>query len=139
MSWLLCALVEISMRWMGHLVAHHFLLKQLLKFALKWLLYIQIIRVVLKDGKLCFEKLTLVYMIIVSILVKEKTVSNLRKNVFSCFTYTFLKAMIKHRLLVSQRLICSPLSSSCGLSAPYLGFVFRLRALKPANMAVRVS
>ena len=35
--------------------------------------------------------------------------------------------------------VCSPLSSSFGLSAPYLGFVFRLRALKPAIMAVRVS
>ena len=34
---------------------------------------------------------------------------------------------------------CSPLSSSFGLSAPYLGFVSRLRALKPAIMAVRVS
>ena len=35
--------------------------------------------------------------------------------------------------------VCSPLSSSFGLSALYLGFVFRLRALKPAIMAVRVS
>ena len=35
--------------------------------------------------------------------------------------------------------VCSPLSSPFGLSASYLGFVFRLRALKPAIMAVRVS
>ena len=35
--------------------------------------------------------------------------------------------------------VCSPLSSSFGLSAPYLGFVFRLRALTLAIMAVRVS
>ena len=35
--------------------------------------------------------------------------------------------------------VCSPLSSSFGRSAPYLGFVFRLRAFKPAIMAVRVS
>ena len=35
--------------------------------------------------------------------------------------------------------VCSPLSSSFGLSAPYLGFVFRIRAMKPAIVAVRVS
>ena len=34
--------------------------------------------------------------------------------------------------------VWSPLSSSFGLSAPYLGFVFRLRDLKPAIMAIRV-
>ena len=35
--------------------------------------------------------------------------------------------------------VCSPLSSSFGLSSPYLRFVFRLRVLKPAIMAIRVS
>ena len=35
--------------------------------------------------------------------------------------------------------VCSPLSSSFGLSAPYLCFVFCLRALEPAIMAVSVS
>ena len=35
--------------------------------------------------------------------------------------------------------VCSLLSTSFGLSAPYLGFAFGLRALKPAVMAVRVS
>ena len=42
-------------------------------------------------------------------------------------------------LLHAADKVYSPLSSSFGLSVPYLGFVFRLRALKPAIMAVRVS
>ena len=87
--WPICALVEMSMRCMGHSVAQHFLLKQLLKFALKCLLYIQTTRVVLKDGKLFLKSL------------------HLLNDTYVLYYLYPLKAMIKHRLLESQRLICA--------------------------------
>ena len=62
----------------------------------------------------------------------------MEKMVFQCALLS--EGLIKNMaVLYAANKVYSPLSSSFGLSAPYLGFVFRLRALKPAIMTVRAS
>ena len=62
----------------------------------------------------------------------------MEKMVFQCTLLSGGLTKITAVLYAADK-VFSTLSSSFGLSAPYLGFVFRLRALKPDIMAVRVS